>query len=47
MAKGKRGPKFNIAEIESLLKVVDEIIPIGNPEWEQVWDKHLSHFPGR
>jgi hypothetical protein len=46
MAKGKRGPKFTIAEIESLLKVINEIIPIGNPKWEQIWDRHSSHYPG-
>jgi hypothetical protein len=36
MAKGKRGLKFTTAEIKSLLKVINEIVPIGNPEWEQV-----------
>jgi hypothetical protein len=46
MAKGKRGPKFTIAEIESLLEVIDEIVPIGNPKWERVWDMHSSCYPG-
>jgi hypothetical protein len=45
MTKGKRGLKFTIAEIESLLKVIDEIIPIGNLEWEWVWDRHASCYP--
>jgi hypothetical protein len=44
MAKGKRGPKFTIAEIESLLKVIDEIVPISNPKWERVWDRILSCY---
>jgi hypothetical protein len=44
MAKGKRGPKFTIAEIQSLLKVIDEILPIGNLEWERVWGRHLSCY---
>jgi hypothetical protein len=45
MAKGKRGAKFTIAELECLLNVIDEIVPIGNPDWERVWDKHVSTFP--
>ena len=45
MAKGKRGAKFTIAELECLLDVIDEIVPIGNPDWERVWDKHVSTFP--
>ncbi len=46
MTKGKRGPECTIAEIESLLEVIDEIVPIGNPKWDQVWDRHLSCYPG-
>ena len=45
MAKGKRGAKFTIAELECLLDAIDEIVPIGNPDWERVWDKHVSTFP--
>ena len=36
MAKGKRGLKFSVAEMESLLDIIDDIVPIGNPEWERV-----------
>ena len=45
MTKGKRGAKFTIAELECLLDEIDEIVPIGNPDWERVWDKHVSTFP--
>ncbi len=46
MAKGKRGANFTImAELECLLDVIDKIVPIGNPDWERVWDKHVSTFP--
>jgi hypothetical protein len=31
MAQGKRGFKFALYKIESLLEVVKAIIPIGNP----------------
>jgi hypothetical protein len=43
--KGKRGFKFTIAEMESLLDVIGEIVPIGNPNWEQVWDSHTTCYP--
>jgi hypothetical protein len=46
MAKGKRGANFTImAELECLLDVIDKIVPIGNPDWERVWYKHVSTFP--
>jgi hypothetical protein len=44
MAKGKRGAKFTIAELECLLDVIDEIIPIGNPDWERVWGQTYLYF---
>jgi hypothetical protein len=46
MAKGKggRGAKFATAELEHLLSIVEEILPIGAPEWERVWDRHDSAF---
>ncbi len=43
--KGKRGFKFTIAEMESLPDVIEEIIPIGNPDWERVWDSHTTCYP--
>ncbi len=43
--KGKRGFKFTIAEMESLLDVIEEIVPIGNPDWERVWDSHTTRYP--
>ena len=45
MVKGKRGAKFTIAELKCLLDEIDEIVPIGDPEWERVWDRHVSTFP--
>jgi hypothetical protein len=38
MPKGKRGYKFTEKELESLLMAVDEIVPVGNPEWERIWE---------
>jgi hypothetical protein len=45
MAKGKRGFKFTICELESLVEAVEELIPISNTEWEQVWDRHVALYP--
>jgi hypothetical protein len=36
MAQRKRGFKFALSNIESLLKVVKAIIPIGNPDWDKI-----------
>jgi hypothetical protein len=43
--KGKRGFKFTIAELEHLLDAIDEIVPIGNLDWEKVWCEHLADYP--
>jgi hypothetical protein len=32
--KSRRGFEFAIAELEHLLKAVEEAISIGNPDWE-------------
>jgi hypothetical protein len=45
MAQQKRGFKFALSEIESLLKVVEVIIPIGNPDWDKILHKHASRYP--
>ncbi len=43
--KGRRGFKFTTQEIECLLDVIEEIVPIGNPNWERVWDRHMACYP--
>jgi hypothetical protein len=43
--KGKRGFKFTIAKLERLQSVINEIVPIGNPDWEKVWHEHLAAYP--
>ena len=47
MQKGKRGYKFTKKELESLLMAVDEIVPAGNPEWENIWEMHNSCYPNQ
>jgi hypothetical protein len=25
--------------------IIDNILPIGNPDWEKVWQEHLAAYP--
>jgi hypothetical protein len=43
--KGKRGFKFSVAELEHMLNFINDIVPIGNPDWEKVWQEHLAAYP--
>jgi hypothetical protein len=43
--KGKRGFIFSTAELEHMLNIINEIVPIGNPDWEKVWQEHLATYP--
>jgi hypothetical protein len=45
MAKGKRGFKFTIRKLKSLVKAIEELAPVSNTEWEQVWDRHIALYP--
>jgi hypothetical protein len=45
MAKGKRGYKFTIRELKSLVETIEELVPIGNTKWERVWDRHVAPYP--
>ncbi len=45
MAKGKRGFKFTIPELKSLVKAIEELVPISNSEWEGVWNRHMALYP--
>jgi hypothetical protein len=43
--KGKRGFKFTIAELEHMLDIIHNIVPVGNLDWEKVWQEHLAAYP--
>jgi hypothetical protein len=45
MAQQKRGFKFALTKVERLLEVIDEIITVGNPDWERVLNEHSAHSP--
>jgi hypothetical protein len=36
MPPKKRGLKFTVEEFEDLLAIIDEVVPIGNTEWEEI-----------
>jgi hypothetical protein len=43
--KGRRGFKFTTQELKSLLDVIEDIFPIGNPDLEKVWNMHMVRYP--
>jgi hypothetical protein len=43
--KGKSGFKFTVAELEHMLDIIDDIVLIGNPDWEKVWQEYLAAYP--
>ena len=43
--KKKRGAGFSLREIDSLLDVIEEHLPIGPSEWEAVERQHNSMYP--
>ena len=43
--QGRRGFKFTVQEMESMLEAIDDIVPSGNPDWERVWDRHNTRYP--
>ena len=44
-SKVSRGKAFTKAELESLLEVIEEILPIEMNEWEAVLTRHLTRYP--
>ncbi len=47
MSKGKMEYKFTKKKLESLNMAVDEIVPMGNPEWDRSWKMHNSCYPNQ
>ena len=43
--KARRGYKFTVSEVEHLLETVEDVIPIGNPDWERIWQEHWARYP--
>lgn len=43
--KASRGRGFTTTEVESLLEVIEEVLPIGQNEWDTVLHQHQSRYP--
>jgi hypothetical protein len=39
------GPRFSVAEMESMLTAIEQFLPMGPDEWERVAEWHNSEFP--
>ncbi len=44
--KMSRGRGFTIAEIDSLLEIIEEVLPIGPNDWDRVTERHITFYPG-
>ncbi len=47
ISKAWRGFEFTVAELDFLLEAVEAGIPIGNSDWEQIWQENLSCYPAK
>ncbi len=36
---------FRVSEIENMLDLVQEVLPISSPEWDSIAEKHSETFP--
>jgi len=41
-----RGRGFTVAEIDSLLEIIDDVLPIGPNDWDRVTERHCTFYPG-
>ena len=41
-----RGRGYTVAEIECLLEIIEDILPIGPDDWDNVTQRHCSYYPG-
>jgi hypothetical protein len=39
------GPRFSIVEMEATMDAIEEILPVGPDEWEQVVETHATSYP--
>jgi hypothetical protein len=45
MSKAPRGKSFTTSELESLLEIIEDILPVGPNEWEAVLARHETRYP--
>ena len=41
-----QGRGYTVAEINCLIEIVEEILPIGPNDWDRVTQRHCSYYPG-
>ena len=41
-----RGRGFTVAEIDCLLEIIDDVLPIGPNDWDRVTERHCTFYPG-
>jgi hypothetical protein len=41
-----RGHRFSVAEIDCLLEIIEDVLPIGPDDWDIVTERHISFYPG-
>jgi hypothetical protein len=41
-----RGRGYTIAEIDCLLDIIEDILPIGPIDWDRVTQRHIAYYPG-
>ena len=41
-----RGRGFTAAEIDCLLEIIDNVLPIGPNDWDRVTERHCTIYPG-
>jgi hypothetical protein len=41
-----RGRGFSVAEIDCLLEIIEDVLPIGPDDWDIVTERHVSFYPG-
>jgi hypothetical protein len=42
---GNNTPQYNSTEIQGLLNIIEEILPVHGEEWEEVLQAHAANFP--
>ncbi len=44
--KNERTSHFSLTEVQGLLNVIEEILPVHGEDWEDVSQSHAANFPG-
>ena len=42
-----KGTNYSLEEVDNLLELIDEILPLSVTQWEKIAEHHLSRYPDR